>query len=207
LKENLEEKEIRHWFEHHVATAKKLDDDTVMVEWAKPGTMVYSITYIVRNSTLMVYGDLQEAVYRWSGSHISFPFLASCGLGYFHEKCEASPEGRQFRSWDEKTAIKDFKDYVRDYLRNNMTADEVREWKTKWADDYDRCLSGIQEGSQFFWHMTLHDCDDFRSDGLHDDDHYLYTIGMPITIHCHAHLVGIRMAVEQLIAKGVFRDE
>jgi hypothetical protein len=202
----LDEKDQQRCFGKHVAEYKKLDENMELLEWGQPEHSNGRIIYIIRGATLMVYGDHYEAIYRWSGS-IDFQFLAGCHLGYFHEKCCASPNGREFRTWDEKEAVADFKEYVKDHLRDNMTADEVREWKTKWADDYDSCLSGLQEGSQFFWHACLSEHSDFRSEGLGDDDHYLFTIGMPIDVQCQIHLIGIRMAVKQLEEKGVFEKE
>jgi len=200
------QKELQDMFKKHEATYKVIDDGFVVLVWREPGTMTSMINYIIHGATLMVYGDHYEAIYRWS-LPISFQFLAGCELGYFHEKCCASPEGRQWRRWDEKKAIKDFKDYVKDRLRE-MTADEIRAWKTEWVDDYEACLSGMQEGSQFFWQMCLHDHDEFRREGLYDDDYSLYTIGMPIDVQCIIHLVGIRLAVKQLEDRGVFkRDE
>jgi len=67
------------------------------------------IWYILRQSTLMVYGDLGEAIYRWYGPDATLRWVSGCDLQYFHSKCMASEDGRQVRNyeWNEDLARKE----------------------------------------------------------------------------------------------------
>jgi hypothetical protein len=97
--------DVAKWFAEHRASFTEYGPD-VQTEWflktlywAKPGTGMYSIRYVIMGPVLMVWGDLESAVYRWSSS-ISWEFLAGCDLQYFVGKCEASPKGRDYEEYD-----------------------------------------------------------------------------------------------------------
>lgn len=92
------------WFKNHKAEQHLFyDGDRVITQivWKAPDTVVNSIYYFIWGATLMVCGDLGEAIYRWSGG-INLKFLAGCNQDYFREKCcGLSGQPEEVYSWDE----------------------------------------------------------------------------------------------------------
>ena len=108
------EEDYRKWFAEHIATVSTAKDhigDITTLEWRKPGTWNYRIVYMMRGGMLLVYGDMGEAVYQWSGQ-IDLEFLASCSLDYFTSKCQASEQGRGGQEWDEDMCHKNFIEHM-----------------------------------------------------------------------------------------------
>lgn len=89
------EDDIRNvWFKNHEAELNQSGEISFLT-WGKPGTIHYKIWYVLHEThgTLMVYGDLGEAIYRWYGK-VSFHGIAGFDLHYFHGKTCASELGR-----------------------------------------------------------------------------------------------------------------
>lgn len=183
--------DVAKWFRDHRAifNARDLADDTQWeiqtLYWGKPGTGMYSIRYVIMGPVLMVWGDLECAVYRWS-SPITWEFLAGCDLQYFEGKCEASPKGRDYEDYDRDVALADFNEAIQ------RCAEE----------GYDRPDSrAVEEGRRAI------ECgaDDWR-DWMRDEGYcvfgdswyeWLPELGKRTAQTCLAHLLGIKMAVAQ----------
>lgn len=94
-------------FENHVATYSRLalPNGGLMewLQWKNPNSSNYAIWYVRYGGFLCVFGDAGDAVFQWH-EVVSLEFIANCSLDYFEGKCQASPYGRRFRSWDEETA-------------------------------------------------------------------------------------------------------
>ena len=98
--------DARSRFQDHVATTTGVENMSLApatIHWAKPGTGTYSCTYIIYRRWLFIAGDIGEAIFEWS-EKISPQFLAGCDWHYFLGKCQASPHGRNFESWDNRFA-------------------------------------------------------------------------------------------------------
>lgn len=87
------------------------------LNWRKPGTGIYGISYLIHGPYLIVTGDCGEAVYQWS-QNITFDFVAGCDIGYFHSKCEASDKGRHNVHWDAQLATERFLDALKDRIKD-----------------------------------------------------------------------------------------
>jgi hypothetical protein len=64
------------------------------MRWQKPGSWNCGVDYLVRSGNLIVTGDLGYAIYCWYDNKVSLEWIAGLNLGYFHEKCQASENGR-----------------------------------------------------------------------------------------------------------------
>ena len=184
--------DVAKWFADHRAifTTRDLADDTQWelqtLYWGKPGTGMYSIRYVIMGPVLMVWGDLECAVYRWS-SEISWEFLAGCDLQYFAGKCDASPKGRDYEDYDPRLALEDLNEALKErdgeaYKRPSQTlVDEARNVVRYGEED---------------WREWI------RTNGydLFGDCWYEYVgdFGKRTAQTCLAHLLGIKMAVAQL---------
>jgi hypothetical protein len=196
----VQEARIREWFvDHHaIFTERDTADDTQwdlkILYWGKPGTGMYSIRYVIMGPVLMVWGDLECAVYRWS-SPITWKFLAGCDLQYFAGKCEASPKGRTFEEYDAHQALLDFDDRI-----TRMVEEDGARLDPKIVQDARRAIRhGTDE-----WHEWMQTNGQLLFGG--DWYEYLPGLGMEIAQTCAAHLLGIKLAVAQR-AKSELRSE
>lgn len=117
------ERDIRTWYKDHVAEHSIFKNDKgeeiESLLWHKPGTNCYRIRYLRIGRVLAVMGDLGEATYVW-GSNAPLAFIAGCNVGYFIDKCEASPQGRSPRDWNSDEALKGLKEHFKEYNHDVM---------------------------------------------------------------------------------------
>ena len=180
---------MRKNFENHVATidqfvkfgGKEVDIDIEVLTWKKPDSSSYMIKYIITGNTLCVYGDLGEAIYRWS-SPITFEWLANLDLSYFKGKCQASEVGRDFREWDQYKALNTLKEFAKDeYFKWQDFEDSGGESSLYGCDDWREWLS--QHGCEILG-------DDFWD--------WAYGIGFTINVRCMYHFIGLQMAMKKI---------
>lgn len=188
-----QEKYIReHWFPNHVAnfdevmmTERSVSSERPLIQtlnWRKPESSTYFCGYLIRRGMLFVYGDIGEAVYGWS-QDLTWEWLAGLDLDYFAGKCFASETGRGFRGWDPRKA----KARLDELLFGN--------------DNLIKKFRRVEEpctGLRHDWHHWL---SQYGSDVFGDSNISLgeiSNIGDCVHIRCHGHLLGIRMAVEQM---------
>ena len=172
---------LKEWFSKHRGTKVTATGLPTTLRRKEPGTSINHIYHVLveKHGTLMVYGDLGEAIYRWS-DNVSFEWIANLDLHYFHGKCQASEKGSRPYGWDS--------DKVKPYIKEGF------------PDEYDKLIGG--------------DIDTFSESAM---SHWIYTEGMElfpnmdgecwsgmmtsgqvIYDRTEAHLLGIKMAVEQL---------
>jgi hypothetical protein len=165
------------------------------LKWAKADGSNYSrVDYILHRNTLLVYGDLGDAVYSWSEA-ITLKFLADCDFGYFSGKCQASETGRNYVEWSEERAKKwiaiDLKEYADEYdcmplyrrLRHELDSN---------------CHSKGQ------WEEHLRDMDSDDRHKLFGSEWYEHLdVGMQANFRCWLHWKGIQMAWAQIQADAV----
>jgi len=186
MNKDILEKEIREvWFKDHIATFKD-EGSLKTLTWCKPNTSIYYCKFIIDYNTLIVHGDLGEAVFCWSGN-INWEFLVSLNLGYYASKCCASEYGRGYKEWDSGEAMI--------YLNEYFAEDDRKEEKEKFLDleGYSYILSCEE------WIAFLTD----NGSEIFGDDYFeLGNIGETICGRCEAYLIGIKMALEQTKANG-----
>lgn len=184
--------DVAEWFAEHRASFTEYAPD-VQTEWypktlywAKPGTGMYSIRYVIMGPVLMVWGDLDAAVYRWS-SAINWKFLADCDLQYFAGKCQASPVGRTFEDYDRDVAWTDFKNALEQRAEEGYPAPDQH---------------AVEEGRRAIMNGQDEWRDWMRTDGhrVFGPDWYEWVpnLGKRVAQTCLAHLLGIKMAVAQI---------
>lgn len=179
------------WFKDHKATficPPGADRNITIINWAKPGTWIYGIRFMIHAQWLIAIGDCGEAVYQWSDI-IDLKFLGGINFDYFHGKCRAADTGRKFRVWDEERAFKG----VRDLLAELDAASPP----DPHHEDYRRCLRVIMSCTpkdEFDDNLRLaHD------DGLQiEDASHLSECGFIPAPMCVGHFVGLQMAIKQL---------
>lgn len=182
----MKENEIRaEWFkDHHSGYSVMKDEQGNEMErlrWGRPNSTNYAVWYVRMGSVLFVTGDLGSAVYRW-GESVTLEWISRCDIGYFAEKCEASEEGREFKVWDPREAIKKLRDIAKDYVDREKTCDFMSEV------DSAVCTEGD-------WHAWLHDR---GHEFLGDDYSEFGDVGRVLSCRCISHLTGLKMAFEQI---------
>ena len=215
------EAEARKRFKDHVAVNSEAQSHlgtVTVIEWAKPGTWVDHIRYFIHGATLMVYGDLGEAVYRWSGK-LSLPFLAGCNLDYFRSKCQASEYGRGGKEWDEDAARENLQYYIDDAISEFLEFNEHRGKDGRFKKrpkctaqefiDSFTCEEALH--NQFEWNRVLIDNDHQRmlipgttafsnkdgKRGIFISLEERWDIGMVPAYRLQLHLWGLKLANEQ----------
>jgi hypothetical protein len=178
-----QERMIREdWFGEHEVKILAQEDKLTHIRWGKPGTSVYAAYYVVlhKHGTLMVYGDIGEAVYRW-GDTINLHFLAGCSLEYFAGKCQASERGRGYKSWNSDKAKWFLDDFIKEEVEP-ISEDVIHEASE--AVHY-------QESWQNFLGTD-------EAESLLGRDAWEYAdIGMEPDLRCVGHLIGLRMIHER----------
>lgn len=188
--------EIARWFDKHQATFHAFPTDDpeeyglLTLTWKRPGDGMYSIRYVIQGPVLMVWGDLECAVYRWS-QIISWDFLAGCDLQYFESKCEASTKGRDYEEFDSQLALRQFDEELARRVEEGYSPPHPRE---------------VEEGRKALrcgrdeWNEWAR----YNGSKIFGGDwwDWLPGLGMSIAMTCTAHLIGIKMAVAQRKEKG-----
>lgn len=177
------------WFKDHKAKqTRTLDGIFDLIEWKKPQNNNYLITYVQMPGYLIVTGDIGDAIYAVRGFH-SFKDWTKCDVHYFAGKCVASEYGRLYKEWD------------RDYLEK-IIKEGLKERDKSWKEFSERggvgALSSEQEWitwlSMSHW-VTAEEAGTY----FFGIDRYNWPVdGYRISIRCRAHLIGLKMAVEQL---------
>lgn len=183
------EKDImKWWFPDHEVTHFCESDHISHLRWQKPGTCVYQVDYYVTGGTLIVTGDIGDAIYRWS-SPVAFHWIAPLSLGYFAEKCVASEVGRSFVEWDERIA----RVYLDWQINNDFEEiqDDPAEKATQWMIDLQNANPHGAIYSQHEWTEWLN----YHGAEFFGDEYYEhYGIGNIVNMRCQGHLIGLREA-------------
>lgn len=213
-------------FAKHVATLGKRGN-IERLRWAAPGTGIFSVTYLLDRHTLIVYGDLDEAVYSWS-STVDLKWISECDLHYFSGKLRASPLGREARVWDSDQAKQRLDSLIEDKAKNLLeltgmnnnanslafcvsvvkkmrSAVELKRWCDRLRIPYNEALWYIPLNVRVDPYEYLdmaHEWSGFLEDEGHEffgEDYYeYYRIGYVLAPFLEAHLIGLKMAFEQL---------
>lgn len=96
---------IERWFSEHKATFLK-DRYSRIIDWKKPGTVCYGVTYTWQGSYMIVTGDLGITVFQVPA--MSFEFFNDCELDYLIGKVVATSTSsrgeRPGYTWNEAAA-------------------------------------------------------------------------------------------------------
>jgi hypothetical protein len=182
----MKDDEIRSWFSSHEAKYS-LHGEIELLRWKKPASVIYSITYLRRNGTLFVDGDLGAATYKW-GQCVDLEWISQCNLDYFANKCLAR-EGRHYirqaYDYDAYEAIEDIERIIKEHAKE---AEECGKPSKPYVINYD------DFGSEY----ELSKWGEQNGYEILGDAWYEYEIGKIIAISVRAHLLGIKMAMEYL---------
>ena len=193
------------WFKDHIATKNIYKSDNskteiIQIQWKKPGTSHYHIDYNLIDNNLIVTGDLFDAIYHWS-SPVSYKSIASMNLDYFSSKCEASPEGRDFISWNNKYAYENFFFILESELEEFLEEKKIdKNFKDLNEDEkLDLMESYLDKHDYIDDVVSIVDCKEswieflkeYGDNVLGSDCWEHYNMGMMPDMLCHAHLEGL----------------
>lgn len=195
--ETYEKRAREVWFKNHVAKTIPQGEAAGFetIRWKAPDTSNYLISYTLHGLYLFVTGDVGDAVYRFS-SPTTFEAIASMNIDYFASKCTASENGRFYESWDGDTVAKRLNEWVADAYEKEEEDERQQklEGRGEWWNlpDAFGCAHVAEDWHQYLSH---HGYDVFGNDWIEFGE-----IGKVVDVRCIGHLVGIKMAVEQLTA-------
>lgn len=194
------EEQIKSNFVDHIADYSKyvkLDgnnnvvDEIEVLRWKKPGSSIYSQTYIKQGYSLFVKGDMGEAVYCWSESQ-TLQWIAKLDLSYFASKCVASECGSRFEEWNPDVAEEEIKSYLYTVVRDSEEESKIMD-----ALQEKGGMSALAYEEE--WQMWLHE---YGYDVFGDEFYeWAPSVGKSLSIRCESHFLGLKMAMDQLNVK------
>jgi len=195
------------WFQDHVAEdTRTLDGAFELIKWKRPKNNNYLVMYILVPGYLIVTGDVGDAIY--SSGLTTFKQWADCDITYFAGKCVASENGRQYREWDN--------DFLRDKVKEALKQSSDKSWKDReWDNDFlrDKVKEALKQSSDKSWkdlediggslamsseHEWIGWLTEYGNEFFGPDRYCWPADGKIIAMRCKAHLIGLKMAVEQL---------
>lgn len=221
------EKEIKEWFKDHVAQYSIFKNESgVEIEslvWGKPETNCCRIRYLRVGGLVIIAGDLGEAIHQWYPGCV-LEGISKCSLSYFAEKCQASNNGRNPTVWDSDEAVRFLREHFETYNFSEILEDQYPEEANKeevellkhcfWESGFDGQDQFKLEGAYISWHAAKEDgmlgateneyewqkwLENYGEKYLGQDFwEWAYSVGSVVSTRCQSHLVGLRMAFEQL---------
>ena len=191
------EEKIKNDFKDHKAyyssyiklekDGNRIVDDIEVLYWKKPDSAIYGVIYMMKYNSLFITGDLGEAVYCWSSPE-KLKWVANLDLQYFASKCKASENGRGNKEWDPDYTENKLKEYMKD----NFDENDYKEIWMKFEEERGPSALFYQQE----WHSWLQD----HGYEVFGDEWYEWApdIGNVISLRCEYHLLGLKMAVDQL---------
>jgi hypothetical protein len=180
-------KQIReHWFPNHIATLSSFGPFEVL-DWRNPdGGSIFAVRYVAFAGTLVVLGDIGEAVYRVHDIRMGLRFWAGTNLDYFAMKCVASEYGRKFVEWDADEAVRVFRELTQANFEDNA-ADKILQSVDDWrsvmesSDEWVRWLdaNGYEVLGDDFWEWAV-------------------DVGEVFAHRCVGHHEGLKLSFKQL---------
>jgi hypothetical protein len=172
---------MEEWFKYHKANIIQ-EEDIKVLEWRKPGSGYYGVTYIFHGFHMFVSGDLGDAVFRFS-EQARPERIANYSLDYFESKMTAYHEPTKDFNPDKA------KKYLEEMKQENegLFRDDTYEELLKLADGCNS-VSGWLEGLSYGNYLG----------DIDDSWEWLPKIGNETPSRVKAYLIGIKMANEQL---------
>lgn len=175
---------IRWWHSRSYLPGVEMTEVCV---WANPNSRINSVTYVRYGNVLHVHGDLGAATYIWPQA-VDLQWISKCDIGYFASKCVASENGPGHKIYD-AIELEEFIERYKSGLEHEETAAEL-----------DKALESLEasdaiHAGEFEWRAWLQEHGNavFGSNFYEDE----CLLGKVISIRCRAHLIGLKMAVEQ----------
>lgn len=186
------EDQIRKEFgEHkpeHVILSENNGLEVEKLVWGRNRSSYYKVLYLREFATLCVWGDLGEAIYRWS-SVCDLRWISTCDLSYFSGKCLASENGRQYHEWSSREAERGIDQLFKDLTEEDReSAEEVIE-----KFNYFGGSGSLHFEQEWNYWLASHGYNVFGEDYSEHWD-----IGSIISYRCECHLLGLKMAFEVL---------
>lgn len=186
---------VERWFETHKATLLK-DRYSRIIDWRKPDTRSYAVTYTWQGSYMIVTGDLGITVFQVPA--MSFEFFDDCELDYLIGKIVATSHSRQNDrvgyQWDSDAAKK------------HILAIKPNRWLTLGDRQELRKLRNILAENCHTKQEMLNQAHRYSEDLEYIFGYDWYDI-LPQCyapdLHITSHYLGLKMAIAQLKEQGV----
>ncbi len=193
----------RHFKKTHKVLKHTNENNIEVLVWKRPGSSNCAIYYhLVHGGTLVVLGDLGDAIYNWYSS-IDLEWISGLDLGYFAGKCQASEYGRVPTEWDKDQAEKELKEHFSEIELDTDDHQEVFNGKTKPKSNDNNELYNIFV-EEYGWEYDLTDQCSWVSFVNNNDTEelffdqdaweWVYKIGQILPVRIELHLLGLKKA-------------
>lgn len=184
-------KEIKEgWFDKHIATIQKLDDDTTVIHWGRPNGGCYWIRYILSGGFISVMGDCGEAIYQLTEKADLEKIARGYDLSYMTRKLACSRyEKYSFNSCEAIKALREWADELREC--DDLT-EEKEEVILKLISEAKECVS------KEHWAYILARNEDEISQVECEWYEWMPGIGDELDMSLIAYWLGLKMVGKQL---------
>ena len=196
------------FYKDYIATYKRIDDHLETLQWKAPGTSNRAMWFVRQYGTLMVFGDMGEAVYQWYPDITIESIGLNMSLERYVCKCKASEYGRRPYAWDAQQCDDDVNAYFDEFAKDRDheydpddnydlvdRAEEEMKFSLSWG------WGATEEEIPWLWWVWENGADVFGQD--YWDGHFPCKAGEKLSWEVQRHYEGLREAVKQLKEKGV----
>lgn len=177
-----------NWFKEHEATFNKLTKDISVLDWQKPGTIIYRIRYVFDRNSIYITGDCGEAIFVLTES-ADLRKLCKYDIQYFIGKLKCFCD--DVYNFDSTKAVARLNEWRRD-LREGAYDRSLDDLIDNLIEDTETCCVETHWRGVLLRHYD--DISEYDSDAFE----WLPSIGNEINNRLIGYLEGIKMAYEQL---------
>lgn len=196
------EKEIKEWFENHVATFTKYDGRVSALDWRQIDSSSYCTRFVFDGSKMYVTGDIGDAVFCFTEKS-SLKSITSYGISYFHGKLSALDEDKY--SFDSDEAIVRIRGEIKNIQEDECfdLEDEKDRERKETLDNHIRILRRLIVATEnctckSHWSYEVNQVYDDLCDYDCDIAEWIFSAGDVIPYRVQGYLIGLKMAYEQL---------
>ena len=194
------EKEIKEWFEGHIATFIKYDDRVSALSWGRVDSSSYYTRFVFDGSRMYVTGDIGDAVFCFT-EKASLKSITSYGISYFHGKLSALDEDKY--SFDGDVAIARIREEIKSIHEDEcFDLDDERDRERKETlDNHIRILRRLIVATgdcncKSNWSYEVTQVYDDLCDCDCDIAEWIFSAGDVIPYRVQGYLIGLKMAYE-----------
>lgn len=180
-----------NWFKEHIAEFERLSEKASVLNFHKPGTIEFSVTYIFYENYLVIKGDIGEAMFCLT-EKAELSRVAQYDTYYLFSKRKLG----DYMKFNSEKAITEFAESMEE-CKENCENDELAELKELVEEFTNVIRNEISDSEQLAFHLNT---EYYTRISKFDQEccDWIYSIGEEISDRALGWCVGLQMAYEQL---------
>jgi hypothetical protein len=193
------ENEIRnHYFKNHKANYNNFNEEIFILDWEDPISKEYNIRYVMDGKFLYVTGGLNAATYRFDWRNLKLSSFLTIEIDYFYKNLISYQENNIVFN-PQKAQNKIEEKILEEKEFPKETNKKLVELLEKIYELTKECVSYKEWRTLLISNNILDNLIEFIPDFYVTDVYeWVFTVGDDIPNNIKAHLIGLKMAAEQL---------